>query len=187
MPDPSPDPLPRNTSLLIEILQDDGVWAESAAFQEKAIDICHYAFKVAKKPPFIKQDQLVEVCITLSDDATIKELNKNYRNKDKPTNVLSFPQYTSDDTFFPPQEGEPLMMGDIILAYETMVSEAAEQSKTVENHTLHLILHGFLHLLEYDHIDEEEAEDMEAMEVAILSHFNIPNPYAEDLDIKKLV
>lgn len=181
------DPDPRTSTLLIDIIRDDGVWTEVPSFEEKAIDICQTAFRAVQKPSFIRSGQMVEVCITLSDDATVRELNKNYRDKDTPTNVLSFPQYTSEDTFFALPDGGPLMLGDIILAYETMVKESKEQSKTIENHTLHLILHGFLHLLEYDHIEEEDAETMEAMEVAILAQFNIPNPYDDALDIKKLV
>lgn len=182
-----PDPDPRVHTLYIEIIQDGDVWGDDKALVEKATAICNYAFTTVQKPSFIKDGKEIEVCITLSDDATIQELNKNYRNKDKPTNVLSFPQHTSEDSFSPMPEEEPLMLGDIILAHETVVKEAAEQSKSVENHTLHLILHGFLHLLEYDHIEEDDAEEMEAMEIAILSRFNISSPYEDDLDIQELV
>ncbi len=106
-----------------------------------------------------------ELSIVLADNGFVQKLNKEWRGKDKPTNVLSFPQ------------DEPTMLGDIILAYETVKAEADAQNKRFEDHTTHLIAHGLLHLLGHDHEEDEEAEIMEALEIEILDALNIKNPY----------
>jgi len=105
-----------------------------------------------------------ELSIAFVKDARIRELNKGYRKKDKATNVLSFPMTGN-------------MLGDIVLSRETIEREAAEQSKALRDHTTHLIIHGFLHLLGYDHIDEKNAEEMEMIEIASLAQLGIDNPY----------
>ncbi len=104
--------------------------------------------------------------ILFCDDEKIRELNRDFRGKDKPTNVLSFPQ--SDDS---------LGLGDIAIAYETCATEAIEQNKTLNDHISHLLIHGILHLLGYDHETEEEAEEMERIEIEVLLQFGISNPY----------
>ncbi len=106
-----------------------------------------------------------EVSIVLADDAFIQNLNKEYRGKDKPTNVLSFPQ------------GEPFSLGDIILARETITREAEDQKKSFDDHLSHLTVHGILHLLGFDHEEESEAEEMEALEIEILEKMGLKNPY----------
>ncbi|TIN23842.1 MAG: rRNA maturation RNase YbeY [Mesorhizobium sp.] len=114
-----------------------------------------------------------ELSLVFSDDAHIRTLNAGWRGKDKPTNVLSFPA-------FPLVQGGPLppMLGDIVLAAETVAREAALEDKPVENHITHLVIHGLLHLLGYDHETETEAEVMEAIERAALARLAIPDPYA---------
>ncbi len=107
-----------------------------------------------------------EIAVVLADDAFVQNLNKQYRGKNKPTNVLSFPASL--------EEGE---LGDIILAFETIEKEAIEQKKTFRNHTKHLLVHGFLHLLGYDHIEDKQAEVMEKIEIKILKKLGISNPY----------
>lgn len=106
-----------------------------------------------------------EVAIMLADDARVRGMNRDYRGKDKPTNVLSFP---SEDEGY---------LGDIILAYETVAREAQEQGKTLKAHLTHLVVHGVLHLVGFDHEIEAEAEEMEAREVRILKRMGIGNPY----------
>lgn len=106
-----------------------------------------------------------ELSIVLADDAFIQALNKEWRGKDKPTNVLSFPQ------------DEPGLLGDIILAHETIAREAAEQDKTFTDHLKHLVVHGVLHLLGHDHEDEDEAAVMERLEIEILEQLEVKNPY----------
>jgi probable rRNA maturation factor len=105
-----------------------------------------------------------EVAIVFADDARLRGLNARFRGKDKPTNVLSFPD---------PQ----VPLGGIALAFETVRDEAAAQKKPFVNHSKHLILHGFLHLLGYDHETARDARLMEGLEIAILSAMGIPNPY----------
>lgn len=110
-------------------------------------------------------DQATELSVVLSSDSFIQVLNKQWRGKDKPTNVLSFPQ------------DEPELMGDVILAFQTVKREADEQNKRFEDHTKHLIVHGILHLLGHDHEKDEEAEEMEALEIEILNALGVKNPY----------
>ena len=114
-----------------------------------------------------------ELSIVFSDDAHIRSLNADWRGKDKPTNVLSFPA-------FPFVMGGPLppMLGDIVLAAETVAREAALEGKPVDNHIAHLVIHGLLHLLGHDHETDAEAEAMEAIERAALARLAIPDPYA---------
>jgi probable rRNA maturation factor len=114
-----------------------------------------------------------ELSMVFSDDAHIRGLNAGWRGKDRPTNVLSFPA-------FPFQKGGPLppMLGDIVLAAETVTREAVLEDKPVEDHITHLVIHGLLHLLGYDHETDAEAEAMEAIERAALARLAIPDPYA---------
>lgn len=115
-----------------------------------------------------------EVSIVLSNDAAIKILNAKWRNKDKATDVLSFPAPTLDLDI---THQEPKPLGDIILAYETIQKDRAKYNKDLESHMAHIILHGFLHLLGYDHETDEEANIMEGLEISILDRLNIANPY----------
>jgi probable rRNA maturation factor len=117
-------------------------------------------------------DGPVELAVRLTDDAELQALNRQYRGKDRPTNVLSFPGDPADAL-----PGEPVPLGDLALAYETVAREAAEQGKNLADHLMHLIVHGTLHVLGYDHETESEAAEMEALEVRILSGFGISDPY----------
>ena len=119
-----------------------------------------------------------EVSITLSNDDFIRKLNRDYRDKDKATNVLSFPMIEEDETALPQHEDiQTVSYGDIVMAYETISKEASEQKKTIRNHYTHLLVHGFLHLLHFDHEQERQAMEMERLEAEILSAMNIKNPY----------
>lgn len=112
-----------------------------------------------------------ELTIRLVDDAESQALNRDYRGKDRPTNVLSFPFEA------PPGIDLPLL-GDLVISHPVMRREARQQRKPLIDHYAHLVIHGTLHLLGYDHIDEAEAEIMEALERAVLDGFGIPDPYA---------
>jgi probable rRNA maturation factor len=114
-----------------------------------------------------------EVCVALADDAQVAELNASYRGKDKPTNVLSFPAVP-----MLPVDDEPRFLGDIILALETLEREAADLGLPLAHHMQHLVVHGLLHLLGYDHQTEDEAKEMEGLEVRILAQLAIADPYA---------
>lgn len=118
----------------------------------------------------------VEISVLLTDDSAVQSLNREWRGKDKPTNVLSFA--TMDDDGAPLIPGAPLLLGDIVLAFETCQREAEEQGKPFAHHLSHLVVHGVLHLLGYDHeLGEAEADEMEALETAILARFGIADPY----------
>ncbi|MCG2669254.1 rRNA maturation RNase YbeY [Bradyrhizobium sp. GCM10023182] len=118
-----------------------------------------------------------EVAVMLTDDAGIRTLNSNWRGMDKPTNVLSFPALQPEGEW---KRGDaPRMLGDIAIAFETMRREADEEHKPFEHHLSHLAVHGFLHLIGYDHENDGDAEEMEALETEILAHLGIPDPYAD--------
>lgn len=114
-----------------------------------------------------------ELAIVLTDDAAIRELNRRWRGSDKATNVLSFPAHG----LVPPGSG-PRPLGDVVIAYETMAREAQEQGLPLTHHLTHLAVHGFLHLLGYDHESDTEAETMEQLERDILARLDVPDPYA---------
>jgi probable rRNA maturation factor len=122
-----------------------------------------------------------ELAVMLTDDAGIRTLNKNWRGIDKPTNVLSFPALQPTGPSGP--DDAPRMLGDIAIAYQTTRREADDEQKPFDHHLSHLAVHGFLHLIGYDHENDEDAEDMESLETEILAQLGIPDPYAER-DIK---
>lgn len=117
-----------------------------------------------------------EVSLVLADDARVRELNRDWRGKDAPTNVLSFPSL--DDAPLPP--GEVLLLGDVILAFETVAAEAERDGKELRHHLTHLVVHGMLHLLGHDHETEEEARRMEGLETTILDGMGLPDPWSDD-------
>lgn len=134
---------------------------------------------VLSRPEFSHgKEALMEVSVVMADDTFIQELNAVYRKKDKPTNVLSFPSMELiPGGPWPVEEGEVFLLGDVILALETIQREAIEQHKIFKNHFCHLLIHGILHLLGYDHIKKADATVMETLEVAILQSIGITNPY----------
>lgn len=113
------------------------------------------------------------VSVLLTDDAAVRRLNAQWRNIDKPTNVLSFPPAPNARV----ADGEPASLGDIAIAYETTAREAQEEHKPFADHVAHLAVHGFLHLLGYDHESDGEAEAMEQLERVILGRLGVPDPY----------
>jgi probable rRNA maturation factor len=118
-----------------------------------------------------------ELAVMLTDDAGIRTLNKNWRGQDKPTNVLSFPALPPTGPQSP--DDPPRMLGDIAIAYETTRREADDEQKPFDHHLSHLAVHGFLHLLGWDHENDDDAEEMEILEREILSLLGIPDPYAD--------
>lgn len=131
----------------------------------------------------------VEISFLFTDDANIQTLNREYRDQDKPTNVLSFPDTEISEVALVESAklDESLFFGDIILARETIFAEATVQQKSILDHLNHLLVHGLLHLAGYDHIDDDEAEIMEALEIKILEGLGISNPYDEvSPDIKNV-
>ena len=135
--------------------------------------IAERAIREALKQSEAEVTGVAEVSVVLTDDAEQRELNRQWRGIDKSTNVLSFPQLEP----FAPVAG---LVGDIILARETLEREAGEMGVSFTDHFTHLVVHGFLHLLGYDHIEDDEAEQMEGLETQILSTLGIADPYADD-------
>jgi probable rRNA maturation factor len=115
----------------------------------------------------------MEICLLFSNDEEIRVLNKTYRGVNKPTNVLSFPMES------PPDNDDYYILGSIAFAFETIKRESLEQKKIFQDHLKHLIVHSLLHLLRYDHVNGNEAKQMEMLEVAILRKMNVRNPYGE--------
>ncbi len=152
--------------LHIDITLEDERWPDLRDLAQKA---CETTLEDS-----VFKGQNLELSLVLADDSFVRKLNKNYRAQDKATNVLSFVQEEENSPFL---AGEPHILGDIILAYETLMYEAGEQRKSFEDHTIHLIVHGLLHLIGYDHIEEEDAQEMEELEVQILNELGLKNPY----------
>lgn len=171
---------------MIDVELDMGVvWGNSNFRQselEKAVDAAVRFAAIAEiADPVVP----VSVSIKLSDNAEVHALNREWRDKDKPTNVLSFPMLDDAEweallsgTYDAPE----IMLGDIILAYETCAAEATEKDIAVAHHATHLVIHGMLHLLGHDHIEDDEAELMEALEVKALASLGLPNPYTNQID-----
>ncbi len=124
---------------------------------------------------YMKAYRPAEVSLVLADDAFIKELNRDYRGKNHPTNVLSF------ETAMKPAKGQPFIAGDIIVAYETVAREAKDQGKSFEAHLAHLLIHGTLHLLGEDHLTDKQAHKMETKEINIMKQLGYDNPYREKI------
>lgn len=117
--------------------------------------------------------QEAEVTVRIVDEAESRELNHTYRGKDKPTNVLSFP-------FEAPPGLELPLLGDLVICRQVVEAEAVEQGKTLDAHWAHMVVHGSLHLLGYDHIEDEEAEEMEQLERDIMQELGFADPYLDD-------
>ncbi len=158
----------------IDVMCEAGKWPSGA--EETVRRAAEHAYVVAGP------SRDAELCIVLGNDDFVQVLNKTYRGKDKPTNVLSFPTGAIPVAVGaePLVDVGPHLLGDVVLALETIEREAAEQSKSFSHHLAHLVVHGVLHLLGQDHEDDGEAEEMEAMERDILEDLNIADPYAAE-------
>jgi probable rRNA maturation factor len=154
----------------IESPWPDQDWAELAGRMARA---------VASVAPELANERLIASVLFTSDEE-IHDLNRAWRGRDNPTNVLSFPMLERDDLLALAPEGPPEMLGDIALAHETCAREAAEKGVTLQDHAAHLILHGLLHLAGHDHeISDADAEAMEALEVNALALVGIADPYGD--------
>lgn len=120
--------------------------------------------------------RIAELSVVFADDATVQQLNRDYRGKDAPTNVLSFALTEADEPDVP---DAPVVLGDVILACETVLAEAVRDGKAPADHARHLVVHGILHLLGHDHMTDAEAEAMERIETAVLAGFGIADPYSD--------
>jgi len=152
-------------SLTIDVVHDGGDW-------EKVAGVDDLVREAAAALAGVLALSGGEVCLALSNDAQVAELNASYRGKSAPTNVLSFPAVP-----MLPVEGEPRFLGDIVLALEILEREAADLRIPLAHHLQHLVVHGLLHLLGYDHQTDEEALEMEGLEVRVLARLGIADPY----------
>lgn len=137
------------------------------------------AIAAALKAPPLRPLDGAELSILLTDDTEMREINRNWRKKDSSTNVLSFPAAA------PNRIAQSPVLGDIVLAYETLAREAEAEAKPFDHHLVHLVIHGLFHLLGDDHETEDEAKVMEAREIDALARLGIPNPY-QDLPATRL-
>jgi probable rRNA maturation factor len=165
--------------LAVAIVEEAGDWS-SLPSAEEAI---RTAAAALTRHPRFRGAPAAEACVVLGDDALLRSLNRTYRGKDAPTNVLSFPFHEPlgagpSSTAGHGAAAEPRQLGDVVLAVETVRREAAEQGIEPVHHLQHLVVHGLLHLLGFDHETEAEAEAMEGLEVEILASLGIPDPYA---------
>ena len=151
-----------NASVKLDIRIESDLWKRQRGITATARRAISKAAAVAARPP-------CELAVLLTDDPRIRVVNADWRGVDTPTNVLSFPA--------PPAGGERPFIGDIVLAYETIAAEARAEGKPFAYHFAHLCVHGFLHLLGYDHERKKDAEVMEAAEREILRRLRIPDPY----------
>jgi probable rRNA maturation factor len=167
--------------LLVETTVASDAWPAAVDWDALARDAVTAALSLTPHADLAGAEFATEIAVRLTDDAEVRTLNAQYRGKDKPTNVLSFPMVQSDllDALANADDGEALL-GDIVLAAETVAREAAEKRLSVEAHATHLIVHGTLHLLGYDHGTDSDAEHMEAIERDALAKLGLSDPYGLD-------
>jgi probable rRNA maturation factor len=149
---------------------------------EDAIDdldgLCRNAVIAALIAAAPAEARPVEIGVLLTDDAAVRELNRAWRGHDRPTNVLAFP---AQDAAAGRPEGGPILLGDVVVALETVLREARSEGRPPAHHLQHLLVHGTLHLLGHDHEDEAAAARMERLEVAALAALGVPDPYAGEV------
>ena len=155
-------------------------WPDAIDWDARAAEAAAAALALTPFAALADAAPLVEIAIRLTDDAEVQTLNRDFRGKDRPTNVLSFPQVQDDllEGLANSDDGE-ILLGDIVLARETCAREAEEKGVSLADHATHLIVHGTLHLVGYDHMDDPSAAAMEALEVKALASLGIANPYAD--------
>ena len=157
-------------------------WPDTLDWEARAAEAVAAALALTPYASLADAAPLVEVSVRLTDDAEVHQLNRDFRGKDKPTNVLSFPQVQEDllAGLANSDDGE-ILLGDIVLARETCAREAEEKGIALTDHATHLIIHGALHLVGYDHMDDASAHAMEGLEVKALASLGLANPYADEI------
>ena len=155
-------------------------WPDDLDWEARAAEAVAAALALTPYAMLADAAPLVEVAVRLTDDAEVQALNRDFRGKDKPTNVLSFPQVQADllEGLSNSDDGE-ILLGDIVMARETCAREAEEKGISIADHATHLLVHGTLHLVGYDHMDDASASAMEALEVKALASLGIANPYEQ--------
>ena len=161
-------------------IEADPEWDSSTDWAGLVRNAAEAAVAESAFPQLAGSRRTVEISVRLAGDEEVRGLNAEWRGKDKATNVLSFPMAEPDELEAAADEGPELMLGDIILARGVCVSEAEEKAIPLDQHAAHLMVHGTLHLLGYDHMDDDSAADMEAREVRALARMGIGDPYGRD-------
>jgi probable rRNA maturation factor len=166
--------------MMLEIaLEADPEWDSSTDWAALGEAAARAALAESRFPELADAARPVELSIRLAQDEEVRVLNAQWRGKDKPTNVLSFPLADEAELRSAAADGPELMLGDIVLARGVCAAEADGKAIPLRDHAVHLLVHGTLHLLGYDHGDDREAQDMEAREVRALARLGIADPYAE--------
>ncbi|MCL6729640.1 rRNA maturation RNase YbeY [Sphingomonas hankyongi] len=165
---------------MLEIaVEADEEWDSSSSWEPLVRRAAEAAVAESAFPQLASGPRTIELSVRLTGDDQVRALNAEWRGKDKPTNVLSFPLAGPDDLKNTNVAGPEVLLGDIVLARGVCQAEAQEKGIELEQHATHLLVHGTLHLLGYDHGDEDEAADMEAREVRALARIGIADPYAD--------
>jgi probable rRNA maturation factor len=160
-------------------LSFDPPWSDATDWDALAKRAATAAIERTPHGELLTLPSTVEISIRLTSDDEVHTLNRQYRQKDKPTNVLSFPMVQRDllETIAQNSDDGEVLLGDIVLAHGVCVVEAAERGISVEDHATHLVVHGVLHLLGYDHMDDDEADGMEQIERDALNALGLHDPY----------
>ncbi|HEU4810191.1 MAG TPA: rRNA maturation RNase YbeY [Sphingomicrobium sp.] len=157
----------------------DPEWDSSSRWESLVRTAAEAAIAESAFPQLAQSSRGVELSVRLTGDEEVRALNSKWRGKEKPTNVLSFPQIEPEQFADLGGDGPELLLGDLVLARGVCASEAEEKRIPLEDHAAHLIVHGTLHLLGYDHLDDASAEEMEAREVRALARLGIADPYGD--------
>ena len=163
--------------MLVVAIEADEEWDSRTSWEELVARAARAAVAESAFPQLGSSVRPVELSVRLTSDDEVRLLNAHWRNKDKPTNVLSFPMAEAYELEQADEEGPGLLLGDVILAHGVCQREAADKSISIEDHAAHLVVHGTLHLLGYDHNGDKDADEMEAREVRALARLGIANPY----------
>lgn len=158
-------------------IEADEEWDSSTCWEALVARAAGAAVAESAFPQLGQSARPVEVSVRLSSDEEVRELNNRWRRKDSPTNILSFPMAESYELEQADEDGPALLLGDLILAHGTCRREAEEKAVTIADHAAHLVVHGTLHLLGYDHGDPASAEDMESREIRALARLGLADPY----------
>jgi probable rRNA maturation factor len=162
----------------LEIALDaDEEWDSSRSWEPLVRKAAEAAIAESAFPQLAEAGRPVELSVRLAGDEEVRELNAHWRGKDRPTNVLSFPMAEAYELEQADEDGPAIMLGDIILAHGVCEREAAEKGVSINQHATHLVVHGTLHLLGYDHEAEADAREMESREVRALARLGIASPY----------
>ena len=165
---------------MLEIdIDSDPEWDSRTGWDSLVRDAAEAAIAESAFPQLTTMQRPVELSVRLAGDAEVRTLNAEWRGKNKPTNVLSFPQLDPAELGRIEGDGPEVMLGDLVLARGVCQREAAEKAVAIEDHAAHLIVHGTLHLLGYDHQDARSAEDMESREIRALARIGVFDPYRD--------